>query len=86
MSRTKRVPDRQQLEVAIDEFIVRGYELKSEGEGTARLKEKDWGDGSTHLIVAVLTIWWTFGLANALYAVYKRATAEEVVIRIDEQG
>lgn len=70
------------MERAIDEFITRGYRLQSEGESSARLKEKDWGDGATHLFVALLTAWWTFGLANAIYAIYAYVTADEVVIKI----
>jgi len=84
MSRVRRVSDRKELERSVDEFITRGYRIKSEGETSTRLKQKDWGDAAMHLIIAVLTVWWTFGLANVLYAIYKRVNAEEVVIRIDE--
>lgn len=83
MSRVRRVADRKEMERAVDEFITRGYKLQSEGERSSRLKEKDWGDGGTHLILALLTVWWTLGLANALYAIYSYVTAEEVVIKID---
>lgn len=75
--------DQQEFERSIDEFITRGYYLKSRGENSANLKKKDWGDGSTHFIIFLLTIWWTFGFANAIFAVYKRLTAEEVTILVD---
>lgn len=84
MSRKRRVSSKKSLEVEIDELVVRGYSIKSRGESTARLKATDWGDASIHLLLAVLTLWWTLGLANALYAVYSRATAEEIVITIDD--
>lgn len=83
MSRVRRVDDRRALERSIDEFITRGYRLMSEGETSARLKEKDWGDGVTHFIVVALTGWWTFGLANALYAIYSYVTADEIVIKLE---
>lgn len=85
MSRVRRVEDRTELDESVDEFITRGYRVKSEGETSALLKERDWGDSGTHLILAVLTGWWTFGLSNALYAIYKYATAEEVVIKLEEE-
>ena len=50
------------------------------------MKKKDWGDPGVHLIIAVLTIWWTFGLANVLYAIYKGVNAEEVIIRIEDEN
>lgn len=84
MSRLRRVADRRELERSVDEYITRGYRITSQGESSTRLKEKDWGEAGIHFIIAVLTIWWTFGLANTLYALYKRVTAEEIVIRIED--
>lgn len=86
MTRIRRVADRQALEQSIDEFITRGYRLRSQDESSARLKETDWGDAATHLIVAVLTVWWTFGLANAIYAFYAYVNADEVLIRIENES
>lgn len=86
MSRVRRVEDQRERDRSVDEFITRGYQIKSEGETSTRLKKKDWGDAMTHLIIAVLTVWWTFGFANMLYAVYKRVNAEEVVIRVDDEN
>lgn len=83
MSRVRRVSDRKELETSVDEFITRGYKIQSEGESSTRLKEQDWGDADVHVIIAALSGWWTFGLSNALYAIYKHVTAEEIVIKIE---
>ncbi|WP_229380089.1 hypothetical protein [Haloterrigena salifodinae] len=48
------------------------------------MKKKSWGSGGMHVVVAVLTLWWTLGIGNAAYAIYKYMTAEEVQIKIDE--
>jgi hypothetical protein len=85
MSRVRRVADRQELERAVDEFITRGYKIKADGGSSTRLKEKDWGDAGTHIILALLSGWWTFGLSNVLYAIYKYTTAEEILIKIDSE-
>lgn len=85
MSRIRRVEDRRELERTVDEYITRGYRVESEGRDSTRLKDNDWGDAGTHLIVAVGTVWWTFGLANVLYALYRHATAEEVIVRIHDE-
>lgn len=84
MSRVRRVNSRKSKEKAIDEFITRGYRIKSGGETSTRLKERDWGDAGTHLLLAIVTGWWTFGFFNSLYAIYSYATAEEVVIKLDK--
>lgn len=84
MSRVRRVKDRKSKEKAVDEFITRGYIIKSDGEIDTRLKKRTWGDAGTHLFLVLITGWWTFGLFNALYAIYTYATAEEVVIKLDK--
>lgn len=86
MSRVRRVADQREMEHSIDEFITRGYKIKSEGESSTRLKKRDLGDAITHVILIALTGWWTFGLSNALYAAYRYANAEEVIIKIDESA
>ena len=83
MSRVRRVEDRSEMDREIDEYVTRGYRIMSQGETSARLKERDWGDGGAHLIIAALSAWWTFGLSNALYAIYKYVTAEEVLITVE---
>lgn len=85
MSRVKRVADRRAMERTTDEYITKGYRLTSEGEASTRLKERDWGDGGTHVLLALFTGWWSLGFFNALYAVYSYVTAEEVLITIEDE-
>lgn len=73
------------MQKSIDEFITRGYRIKSDGETSTRLKKRDWGDVHAHLFLAAITAWWSLGLMNALYAIYKYVTAEEVVIKLDDE-
>lgn len=72
------------MEKVIDDFITQGYKVKSQGERSTMMKEKDFGSGGMHLVVALLTIWWTLGIGNALYAAYKYFTADEVQIKVEE--
>lgn len=71
------------MERVTEDFLTRGYKVKNEGQNSTMLKKKTWGSGSGHIVVAVLTIWWTLGLGNVAYAIYKNQTAEEVQIKID---
>lgn len=84
MARIRRVDDQKELERTIDDFVTRGYKIKTQGERSARLKKHTWGSGSGHLVVAALTIWWTLGIGNVAYAIYKNQTAEEVEVKVEE--
>lgn len=80
--RIRRAETRQEFERVIDDFITQGYEVESRGEENARLKKKDYGSLLGHIVVFVLTFW-TFGLGNLIYALYKNKKADEVVVRIE---
>lgn len=86
MTRVYRVESRRELDNRVDELVTRGYKVKSHGDRTAHLKKSDWGSAGTHLILALFTLWWTLGLANALYAIYRRATAEEVKLKLNPEA
>lgn len=84
MARVRRVEDKREMEKVIDDFVTQGYNIKNQGERSTLMKKKTWGTGGMHVVVALLTIWWTFGIGNATYAIYKYMTAEEVQIKVDE--
>jgi len=83
MTRIRRVEDRREMEKVVDDFMTQGYKIKNEGQNSTLLKKKTWGSGSGHIVTAVLTVWWTCGLGNVVYAVFKNMTAEEVQVKVD---
>lgn len=36
-----------------------------------------------HVLVALLTVWWTIGIGNLIYAVIAHFTADQVMIKLD---
>lgn len=84
MARIRRVDDQREMEKTVDDFKTQGHKIKSEGERSTMMKKQTWGTGSGHLVTAALTIWWTFGIGNVVYAIYKNRTADEVQIKIEE--
>lgn len=84
MTRIRRVDDEREMERVTEDFLTRGYKTKSQGGNSTLVKKSTWGSGTGHLVVAALTIWWTLGIGNVAYAIYKNLTAEEVQIKIDE--
>lgn len=63
MTRVRRVETERELEKEIDEFITRGYEIKEQGQYSAKVKKKDWGSAPVHgflflfsLIIAAVVV------------------------------
>lgn len=81
----KRV-NNNEFSSAIDDEIIMGWELKSRNDNVAILKKDgSWGSVGNHIVVFLLTIWWTGGLGNIVYAVNKRnKTKKELQIKIKE--
>lgn len=84
MARIRRVDDQKEMEQVIDDFITQGYKVKSRGEHSTMMKDKDFGSGGMHLLILIVFGWWTLGIANAVYAAYKYFSADEVQIKIQE--
>ena len=55
MTRTQRVESKREQEKEIDELVTRGFRIKEQGQYTAKLKEKDWGDIPVHVFLFIFT-------------------------------
>jgi len=51
MPRIRRVQSQREQDKLVDEFITRGYTIKEQGQFTAKVKEKDWGEVIVHVFV-----------------------------------
>ena len=81
----RRVHNRREFEAVRDDFITQGYEVLEDGHATVLMRKGTWGSPGFHVMVAIFTIWWTFGIGNGIYAVIAHYTAGQVLIKIDEQ-
>lgn len=86
MARIRHVDSTREMERVMDELITQGYKVSTQGELSAMMKKHTWGTAGMHVLVALLTIWWSFGVGNVVYAVYQNRTAEEVQIKADHPG
>lgn len=80
-NRIRRCESQKELEQLIDDFVTTGYSVKSRGENNALLVKKKKKD---HAKVALLTVWWTFGLGNLIYALIPAQDEDEVLIKIEK--
>jgi len=61
----------ESLQRQIDDAIAEGWRIESETPERVVLVKRNVGSLGVHLIVALLTGWWSFGLVNLVYGAYK---------------
>lgn len=61
----------EMLQRKIDDAKVEGWKLSEEQGERAVMKKPNYGSLGGHVLVALLTVWWTIGLGNVCYAAYK---------------
>ena len=65
----------------VTDLVERGWRIEEETSDRVTLVYRTVGPARTHLIIALLTIWWLMGVPNVLYAAYKYvADAERTVV------
>lgn len=77
--RTRTAADAQHYEAIRDEYARDGYAVVSEGEATVTLRYRDHGGVLAHLGIFLFFGWWTVGLANLGYALWRRYASTDVV-------
>lgn len=78
---------KEKLQQEIEDSQVAGWNLESQNENVAILtKAGGWGSLGAHLIIMLLSAWWTFFIGNLIYAVYVHLTSkQELQIKADSQ-
>ena len=61
----------ERLQREIDDAIADGWQIESETPERVVLVRRNYGSLGVHLILAVLTGWWSFGVINLVYGGYK---------------
>lgn len=81
----KRVT-KDKLDSEIEDKSVEGWVLQNRGDNLAILKKAGgWGSAGGHILIAVLTFWWTLGIGNLAYALYKHyGSASELHIKVED--
>lgn len=80
--RIRRTANEREYERVIDDLITQGYVVVSRGELTANLIKR--GKKEKHLLVFLLTFWFTLGIGNLIYAILPNKVVDDVLVRIDQ--
>lgn len=57
-----------QLARKVDDLKTEGWKVSEEGNERYVMKKPNYGSLGPHFLVALLTVWWTLGIGNVLYA------------------
>ncbi|SUO96668.1 hypothetical protein [Suttonella indologenes] len=82
--RLRKVTSKKEMENVIDDFVTQGYIILEQSERNALLKKKTWGTGSGHVICALVTVWFTFGIGNLVYAIISNVNAPKVLLKMED--
>lgn len=78
-NRIRKCTNEREFEQVIDDFITTGYELQQRGTDNALLVKKKKKD---HVKVALLTVWWSAGIGNLIYALMPAKIEDEVLVKL----
>ncbi|WP_276253827.1 zinc ribbon domain-containing protein [Halomontanus rarus] len=65
------------LQRQIDDLVAQGWRIEDEDTDRVVMVNREFGSLGSHLVVAVLTIWWTMGLGNLAWGAYKYTTESD---------
>lgn len=78
------VTDRDILELRIAEALRDGWRLEHDFGDHAVMVRRSFGSLDAHLVVGLITVWFTMGIGNALYGAYRYfGDAERMVLQAD---
>ena len=58
------------LQQEIDDMVARGWTIEDEDRDRVVMIDREFGSLASHVLVAILTVWWTMGLGNVVWGAY----------------
>ena len=60
----------RRLQREIDDLVAQGWKIEDEDRDRVVMVDREFGSITSHVLVAILTVWWTMGLGNVVWGVY----------------
>ena len=73
---------KKEFEDGIDTQYMMDYKLENHTGNKVILKKGSNGNSGIHIVLFLLTAWWTFCLRNLAYVLYSRSKIDEVILKI----
>lgn len=61
----------KQFQRTIEDEQTEGWKISEDGDEKVVMFKAGYGSLGGHVLVALISVWWTFGIGNALYAAWK---------------
>lgn len=74
------------LQREIDDLVAQGWKIEDEGPERVVMIDREFGSVASHVLVAILTIWWTMGLGNVVWGAYNYVSRSERRVLWERQG
>ncbi|WP_440769293.1 zinc ribbon domain-containing protein [Natronorubrum sp. DTA28] len=58
------------LQRQIDDLVAQGWKIEDEDRDRVVMVDREFGSVGSHILVAILTVWWTMGIGNVLWGAY----------------
>jgi len=81
--RLRKCQSPREYESVIDDFHTQGYEAINRGQNSVLLRKKTWGSLLGHALLFFLTVWFTMGIGNLVYALVAHFTAEKILVQLE---
>ena len=79
----KRVKQKD-FEREVEDKQTEGYKIEGKTDQQATLVRRTYGKAVWHIVIFLLTVWFTFGLGNFAYLLFSYfARAEKVIIKTE---
>lgn len=86
MKIVQRVESEKELEEQVDDKVTEGYSLESKTSNQAILVKNEFGRAFWHVVIFLLTAWWSLGLGNLVYLSFNYfARKKELIIKIKKK-
>ncbi|QFU83450.1 zinc ribbon domain-containing protein [Natronorubrum aibiense] len=60
----------KRLQREIDDLVAQGWRIEDEDRDRVVMVNREFGSLASHVVVALLTFWWTMGLGNVVWGAY----------------
>ena len=84
--RIRKAKTQREYEQLIDEYVTLGYKVKERGELTCALEKVNYGSVVSHVIVAIISAWWTLFIGNVVWALYNYfSNSDRVLLKLEQE-
>lgn len=76
----------RRLQREIDDLVAQGWKIEDEAPDRVVMVDREFGSVASHVLVAILTVWWSMGLGNIVWGAYNYVSKSRRRVLWERQG